>query len=207
LYFYYPSYRFHININCTTQANFGLHFTDFKNLNQRLKSIGQKEIKNMVPGLGASLAITRSFMTYGLEINSFNLSNSTADFKGIAARFYLGTNLFKKWPIVLHPQIGYSGSILNMYIDKSSGQVDFNDLFLTESNTIHLRHSQDYLDFTLGLKLRSPKQENFYWQFLRIGYRYGLKEAAWKMSKGTINDAPKDRNNQFYLQFCIGFDN
>src|ERR1044071_9267953 len=74
--------RRNTNVKVELLANFGLYFTDFKNLNQRLKSIGQKEIKRMVPSLGASLAISRSFMTYGLELNSYNLENSTAGFKG-----------------------------------------------------------------------------------------------------------------------------
>jgi hypothetical protein len=38
-------------------ANIGLYFTDFKNLNERLKASGHEEIKKMVPSFGASLAV------------------------------------------------------------------------------------------------------------------------------------------------------
>lgn len=187
-------------------ANVGLYFTDFKQLNLRLKSIGQDEIKTMVPSLGASLAVGKPIMTYGFEFNTYTFDNKSASFKGLHMRFYAGTNLFKKSPIVLHPQIGYSTSILNMFIHKSSGQVAFDNLFQTQANTVQLRHVQDYLDFALGLKFNSPKTENFYWQFLRVGYRVGLREEAWRMRGGTISNAPTDRNNQFYVQFCLGFD-
>jgi hypothetical protein len=187
-------------------ANTGLYFTDFKKLNQRLKSIGQEEIKTVVPSLGLSLAAGRRIMTYGIELNSYVFGNKNADFKGMHSRFYLGTNLFKKSPIVLHPQIGYTISFLNMFIDKSSTQTNFNTLFTGQANTVNLTHSQKYLDFALGLKFKSPKSENFYWQFFKAGYRYALKDVAWKMRGGDIINAPVDRNNQFYFQLCLGFD-
>lgn len=187
-------------------ANVGLYFTDFKNLNERLKSIGQEEIKTMVPSLGASLAVGKPIMTYGMELNAYAFDNKNASFRGVHGRFYIATNLFKKSPILLHPQIGYAGSILNMFIHKSASQVNFNDLFLTQTNTIQLSHSQSYIDLALGLKLKGTKRENFYWQFFRAGYRYGLKEEAWGMRGGTVNNGPLDRNNQFYIQLCIGFD-
>lgn len=187
-------------------ANIGLYFTDFKNLNKRLKSIGQEEIKTTVPGLGASLAIGKPIMTYGVELNGYVFDNKNASFKGVHGRFYIATNLFKKSPIVLHPQVGYVGSFLNMYIHKSAAQANFNDLFTGQASTINLTHSQNYLDFALGLKLKSPKAANFYWQIFRAGYRYGLKDVAWQMRGGDIINAPVDRNNQFYFQFCLGFD-
>lgn len=186
-------------------ANAGLYFTDFKNLNQRLKSIGQNEVKTMVPSMGASLAVVNPIMTYGFEMNGYAFDNRSASFKGIHLRFYVATNLLKKSPIVFHPQIGFAGSYLNMFIHKSPAQTGFDNLFQTQANTVTLRHGQSYLDFALGLKLKS-KAENFYWQFLRAGYRLGLKEAPWKMRGGTIINSPMDRNNQFYIQFCLGFD-
>jgi hypothetical protein len=187
-------------------ANLGLYFTDFKNLNARLKSIGQNEIKTMVPSAGASLAIGYPIMTYGLELAGYVFDNSTASFKGVHGRFFLATNLFKKSAIVLNPQVGIAGSFLNMFIHKSAPQTSFNTLFSGQGNTINLTHSQNYLDFALGLKFRPPKSENFYWQFFRAGYRYALKDVAWKMRGGDIIDAPVDRNNQFYFQLCLGFD-
>ena len=187
-------------------ANVGLYFTDFKNLNLRLKSIGQEEIKTMVPSIGASLAVGKPIMTYGLELNSYAFDNKSASFKGMHMRFYVATNLFKKSPIVLHPQIGYGTSILNMFIHKSPNQVGFDNLFQTQANTVQLGHNQNYLDLALGLKFKSPKAENFYWQFLRAGYRLGLKDEPWKMRGGTITNAPTDRNNQFYFPLCLGFD-
>jgi len=187
-------------------VNLGLYFTDFKNLNNRLKSISQGEIKTMVPSAGASLAIGYPIMTYGLELAGYTFDNSTASFKGVHGRFFLATNLFKKSVIVLNPQVGYAGSFLNMFIHKSAPQTNFNTLFTGQGNTINLTHSQSYLDFALGLKFRPRKSENFYWQFLRVGYRYAWKDNAWKMRGGEIIDAPVDRNNQFYLQLCLGFD-
>ena len=145
-------------------------------------------------------------MTYGLELNSYAFDNKSASFKGMHMRFYVATNLFKKSPIVLHPQIGYGTSILNMFIHKSPNQVGFDNLFQTQANTVQLGHNQNYLDLALGLKFKSPKAENFYWQFLRAGYRLGLKDEPWKMRGGTITNAPTDRNNQFYFQLCLGFD-
>jgi hypothetical protein len=187
-------------------ANIGLYFNDFKNLNSRLKSIGQAEVKTMSPSVGASLAIGLPIMTYGLEFSSYTFDNSTASFKGIHGRFYLATNLFKKSRIVLNPQIGIAGSFLNMFIHKSSAQTNFNDLFTGQGNTINLSHSQNYLDLALGLKFRGSKSENFYWQFFRAGYRYALKDVAWKMRGGDIINSPIDKNNQFYFQLCLGFD-
>lgn len=187
-------------------ANFGVYFTDFKNLNERLRSMGIEEIKKPVPSMGISVTVNKPIMSYGVELNSYVLSNKSASFKGVQTRFFTGTNLFRNWPIVLHPQIGYTGSFLNMFISKPAAQTNFNDLFLTQANNVQLRHGQDYLDMALGLKFKHRHEKNFYWQFLRIGYRYGLKEQEWKMQKGTLLNAPKDRNNQFYLQFCIGFD-
>jgi hypothetical protein len=130
-------------------ANVGLYFNDFKNLNARLKSIGQEEVKTMSPSVGASLAIGYPIMTYGLELSSYAFDNSTASFKGVHGRFFLATNLFKKSRIVLNPQIGYAGSFLNMFIHKSAAQTNFNDLFISQANTINLTHSQNYLDFAL----------------------------------------------------------
>jgi hypothetical protein len=141
-----------------------------------------------------------------MELSGYTFDNKTASFKGIHARFYLATNLFKKSPIVLHPQIGIAGSFLNMFIHKSPSQVNFNNLFTGQANTINLTHSQDYLDLALGLKFRGRKSENFYWQFFRAGYRYAFNEEVWKMRGGEIINAPVDKNNQFYIQFCIGFD-
>lgn len=187
-------------------ANIGLYFTDFKNLNLRLKSIGQEEVKTMVPSVGASLAVGKPIMTYGLELNSYAFANKNASFKGMHMRFYVATTLFKKSPLVFHPQIGFGTSILNMFIHKSPNQVGFDNLFQTQANTVDLRHDQNYLDFALGLKLRGRKAENLYWQFLRAGYRLGLKDEPWKMRGGTITNSPTDRNNQFYIQFCLGLD-
>ena len=187
-------------------ANIGLYFTDFENLNLRLKSIGQEEVKTMVPSLGASIAVGKPIMTYGVELNSYAFDNKSASFKGMHMRFYVATNLFKKSPIVLHPQIAFGTSILNMFIHKSPNQVGFENLFQTQANTVNLRHDQNYLDFALGLKLKGRKAENFYWQFLRAGYRIGLKDEPWKMRGGTITNTPTDRNNQFYIQLCLGFD-
>jgi hypothetical protein len=187
-------------------ANVGLYFTDFTNLNTRLKSIGQEEVKTMVPSVGASMAFGLPIMTYGFELNSYTFDNPSASFKGYHVRVFLATNIFKKSRIVLNPQIGYTSSSLNMFIHKSPTVVNFNDLFLSQSNTIQLNHTTDYLDFALGLKFGSPKSENFYWQFLKVGYRMGLKDAAWKMRGGDIINAPLDKNNQFYMQLCLGFD-
>lgn len=187
-------------------ANIGLYFTDFKNLNKRLVSIGQSEVKTMVPSFGASIAVGKPILTYGLEFSAYTFDNKSASFKGAHIRFYVGTNLFKRSPIVLHPQVGIAGSMLNMFINKSPNQVGFDNLFQTQANTVQLNHNQDYLDFALGLKLRSPKAENFYWQFLRAGYRLGVKSEPWKMRGGTITNSPNDLNNQFYIQFCLGFD-
>ena len=187
-------------------ANIGLYFNDFKNLNARLKSMGQEDVKPMTPSVGASLAIGSPIMTYGLEFSAYVFDNSTATFKGMHGRVFLATNLFKKSTIVLNPQIGYSGSLLKMFIHKSADPLDFNDLVTTQPNTIQLDHSQDYLDLALGLKFHSKKNPDFYWQFLRVGYRYAFKEVAWKMRGATLTNAPLDRNNQFYIQFCLGFD-
>lgn len=187
-------------------ANISVYFSDFKNLNLRLQSIGQEQVKKMVPSVGVSLAFGKPIMTYGIELNSYAFDNSSASFKGMHMRFYLGTNLFKKSPIVLHPQIGYGISILNMFIHKSPNEISFDNLFRTQGNTVQLGHNQNYLDFALGLKLKSPKAEHFYWQFLRAGYRLGLKDQPWKMRDGIITNAPTDRNNQFYIQLCLGFD-
>lgn len=194
------------NVTVELLANIGLYFSDFQNLNSRLKSIGQEEVKGMTPSIGASLAIGYPIMTYGLELSSYVFDNSTASFKGLHGRFFISTNLFKKGRFALNPQIGYSGSFLNMFIHRSAAQTNFNDLFTGQANTINLTHSQSYLDFALGLKLKSFTKEPFYWQFLRVGYRYGLKDEAWKMRGGNILNAPIDRNNQFYIQFCLGFD-
>ena len=194
------------NVTVELLVNLGLYYTDFKNLNSRLKSIGQEEIKTMVPSAGASLAIGYPIMTYGLELAGYVFDNSTASFKGVHGRFFIATNVFKKSRIALNPQIGYAGSFLNMFIHKSSPQTNFNDLFITQANTIQLNHSQSYLDFALGLKFKSYTSEPFYWQFLRVGYRYGLKDAAWSTRGGDFQNPPVDRNNQFYIQLCIGFD-
>ena len=187
-------------------ANVGVYFTNFKNLNLRLKSIGQEEVKAMIPSLGASMAIGKPIMTYGLEFNSYTFDNKSASFKGLHMRFYAATNLFKNSPIVLHPQIGYVASIMNMFIYKSPNQVGFDNLFQTQANSVQLSHIQNYLDFALGLKYNSKKAENFYWQFLRVGYRLGLKEEPWKVRGETIANSPTDKNNQFYIQLCLGFD-
>lgn len=194
------------NVTVELLANIGLYFTDFESLNGRLKSIGEEEVKTMTPSVGASLAIGYPIMTYGLELSGYVFDNSTASFKGVHARFFMATNVFKKSRIALNPQIGYAGSLLNMFIHKSSGQASFNDLFTTQSNTVQLSHSTSYLDLALGLKFKSFTAEPFYWQFFRIGYRYGLKDAAWSMRGGELQNAPTDRNNQFYVQFCLGFD-
>jgi hypothetical protein len=77
--------------------------------------------------------------------------------------------------------------------------------FTNQANTVNLTHAQNYSDLAIGLKFSSPTRENFYWKFFRAGYRYGFNEVAWKMRGGQITDAPMDRNNQFYLQFCLGF--
>jgi hypothetical protein len=183
----------------------GLYFTDFKNLNARLKMLGEEEIKSLVPSVGASLAVGLPIMTYGIELSSYVFDNKSASFRGAHFRFYIGTNIFKKGPIVLHPQLGYSASILNLYIHGQTSSTNFNDLFTTQANTVQLSNLNNYLDFALGLKLKGST-ENFYWQFLRVGYRYGLKEQQWSMRDGDIADAPYDRNNQFYIQFCLGFD-
>jgi hypothetical protein len=188
-------------------ANIGVYITDFKNLNQRLASIGQTAVKTMVPSLGVSVTVSKPILAYGLELNSYTLDNRTASFKGLHTRFYAATNIFKKSHIVLHPQVGYALSILNMYVHKSPNQIGFNDLFQSQANAIQLEHDQNYLDLGLGIKYRPRKADDFYWQFLRVGYRIGLKDEAWKMRGGTIINAPKDRNNQFYLQLCLGFDN
>lgn len=187
-------------------ANLGFYFTDFTNLNARLQSIGQKEIKNTVPSLGVTLAIGFPVMIYGLDMSTYTLGNYTASFKGIHGRFFIGTHILKKSPVVLNPQLGYASDALNMYVERSVASSNFNDLFTTQSNAVQLSHTNSYLDFTLGLKLKSPKKENFYWQFLRAGYRYGLKETSWSKREGNFVDAPKDRNNQFFVQFCLGFD-
>jgi hypothetical protein len=187
-------------------VNAGLYFTDFDNLNSRLRSIGQEEIKPMVPSLGASLAVSRPLITYGMEFSAYVFENGTANFKGVHGRYYLGTNIFKKGRFALHPQVGYAGSYLNMAINRPSGQTNFNDLFQNQANTIQLSHSNSYLDFCLGIKLKSFTKDPFYWQFFRAGYRYGLKEAAWTSKGGGLLNAPVDRNNQVYIQFCIGFD-
>lgn len=187
-------------------ANVGLYFTDFKNLNERLKSIGQDEIKTMVPSIGASIAVGKPILTYGMEINSYTLENKDASFKGLHMRFYIGTNLFKKSPIVLHPQVGYGTSIMNMFIDRTVNQNDFNNLFQTQANTVKLNHNQNYFDFALGLKFKSPRVDNLHWQFLRAGYRIGVKQEPWKVNGKTISNSPTDRNNQFYIQLCLGFD-
>ncbi len=186
--------------------NVGVYFTNFKNLNERLKSIGQEPIKTAVPSWGVSLAVGKPVLTYGLEVGSYFLDARNTTYKGVHGRFYLATNLFKKSPVVLHPQIGYGGSFLNMFVHRPYGQANFNDVFQSQANTVQLNHSQSYLDFALGLKFRSPKTENFYWQFLRVGYRYGLKNTDWATRGGSFNNAPPDRNNQFYIQFCLGFD-
>lgn len=187
-------------------ANIGLYFTDFKNLNERLRSIGQREVKTMVPSIGVSLALGFPVMTYGVELGGYAFDNSTASFKGAHGRLFLATNLFRKNRISLTPQIGFVGSFLNMYVNKPSIPTNFDDLFTTQANTIQLTHSQNYLDFGLGLKVKGGSQSPLYWQFLRMGYRYGLTNAAWSMKGGNLQNAPVDRNNQFYIQFCIGFE-
>jgi hypothetical protein len=188
-------------------VNAGLYFTDFANLNSRLISIGLEEIKPMVPSVGGSLAVSRPLITYGLEFSAYVFENSSASFKGVHGRYYLGTNIFKKGRFALHPQVGYAGSYLNMAINTGSGQTNFNDLFQSRPNTIQLSHSNSYLDFCLGIKLKSFTKDPSYWQFFRAGYRYGLKEAAWFSPRGgELLNAPVDRNNQYYFQFCIGFD-
>jgi hypothetical protein len=187
-------------------ANFGLYINDFKNLNARLQSIGQKGSSKAAPSLGLTLAIGFPVMIYGFDLSGYTLGNKTTDFKGMHGRFFIGTHIFKKSPIILNPQIGYAFSYLNMYLRRSPTSPNFNDLFTTQSNAVGLIHQNNYLDFTLGFKLKSPGKENFYWQFLRVGYRYGLKEAAWEGQDTKINDAPKDRNNQMFIQICIGFD-
>ena len=195
------------NVRIELLASAGLYFNDFTNLNARLKSLGQKEVGKTSPSVGVTLAVGYPVMIYGVDIGAYVFDNSTSSFKGFHARVFAGTHLFKRSPIVLNPQIGYAGSILEMYVHKSSNPINLNDLFTTQSNTVQLNHSNDYVDFTLGFKLKSPKRDNFYWQFLRIGYRYGLKETTWSKRGAELIDPPKDRNNQYYFQFCLGFDN
>ena len=187
-------------------VNMGLYITDFKNLNSRLKSIGQQEIKSSVPSVGVSLAIGFPNLTYGCELSSYTLSNKTAIFKGIHDRFYIATNVFRKGKVALHPQVGISSSILNMFIPSHQSQPNFDNLFLTQPNTVQLTHMANYLDFAFGLKLKSSTKDPFYWQIFRIGYRYGLTEVAWTRKNDELLNAPKDRNNQIYFQFCLGFD-
>lgn len=194
------------NVTVELLANIGLYVNDFKNLNSRIKSIGYEEIKTTSPSVGASLAIGYPIMTYGIELSGYVFDNKSSSFKGIHGRVFIATNLFKKGRFALSPQIGYAGSFLNMFIHKSQGQTNFNDLFISQANTIQLIHSTNYLDVGLGLKLKSFTKESFYWQFLRAGYRYGLKDATWRMRGGKLINAPTDRNNQFYIQFCLGFE-
>jgi hypothetical protein len=194
------------NVTVELLANAGIFFNDFKNLNTRLKSIGQEEVNNIMPSAGLGLAIGFPVLIYGVDFSSYIFENSTASFKGGYARFFIGTNLFKKGRIALNPQIGFTRSYLNMFIDRSSGQADLDDLFSTRSNSVNLTHSTNYLDFALGFKLKSSTKEPFYWQFLRVGYRYGLKDAAWSIRDGELQNPPRDRNNQFYVQLCLGFD-
>jgi hypothetical protein len=187
-------------------VNLGLYFNDFENLNVRLKSLGQKELKPMSPSAGITLAFGFPTMTYGFDLSTYAFDNSTASFKGAHARVFIGAHLLKKSPIVLNPQIGYAGSMMNLIIHRPAGSNNFNDLFTAQSNSAQISHINDYLDFTLGFKAKGAKRENFFWQFLRVGYRYGLKEKAWSKRGGGFVDAPKDRNNQFFIQFCFGFD-
>ena len=187
-------------------VNYGIYFTDFTNLNSRLQSLGQDQIKNGVQSVGISFAVGYPIMTYGFEWSAYIGQNNGSNTKGMHGKLYLGTHIFKKSRIVLHPQIGYAPSLMNLYIYKNQGQTDFNNIFSTQSNVVQLKQSTNYIDFGLGFKFKSPKDENMFWQFLKVGYRMGLKDANWTMEKGELTNAPTDRNNQFYFQLCLGFD-
>ena len=187
-------------------ANVGTYFNRFSGLNARLTSIGQEPIKRMTPSAGVSLAAGYPRIVYGFEMAAYIFDNKSASFKGFHGRLFVGTNIFKRSKIVLNPQIGYATSHLNMFINKSQGQSNFNDLFSTQANYVQLFHSADYLDLAMGFKFNNSREEPFYWQFLRVGYRYGIKEEAWYKRGGDLLNPPKDRNNQFYIQFCLGFD-
>ncbi len=180
----------------------GLQINNYDNLNNRLMSLGIKEVKTSVLPIGIGLSFRFNKIIVGYDMSAMSGDNSS----GAYLNGYISTNILrtKKW--IFSPQIGIGGQSVTVRIPTQSSSNNFNSYFTTSANQVELVNKNTMLDFAMAFKLQA-KDRDIYAPLFRIGYRYGLNENNWEVKNGISTDAPIDRNNNFYIQLRVGFGN
>ncbi len=69
------------------------------------------------------------------------------------------------------------------------------------SQAIILKNSSTFLDF--GLEFLNRTDKKTFWQSIKAGYRYGLKNSSWDSQLVNLTDTPSDRVSSIYLQYLL----
>ena len=103
-----------------------------------------------------------------------------------------------------------------LYINLGIGRADYtqtitvsNSLTTTFASALQngssqafiLKNSSTFLDF--GLEFLNRTDKKTFWQSIKAGYRYGLKNTVWDAKLINIIDTPSDRISSFYIQYLL----
>ncbi len=180
----------------------GLQINNYDNLNNRLKSLGIKEVKKTILPFGIGLSFRFNKIIVGYDLGIMSGENSSGGY----GNGYISTNILKTKKCIFSPQIGIGGQNLIVRIPTQSSSNNFNSYFTTSANQVEIINKNIVLDFAMAFKLQI-KNRDTYAPLFRLGYKYGLNESNWEIRNGISNNSPNDRNSNFYIQLRVGFGN
>lgn len=182
------------------QVYAGLQSNNAPNLNKILTDNNLKKYTSIGLNAGAQAGYNFKHITLGVGLNgasAFNKENWGAS----SLYMYVSTNSIQSENYIFSPQVSFGGQFTRFDILKENQTGSFEEFLTNKSNKTSLEHTADVLDIAFVLK---KKKGDFSHPLFRIGYRFGLKNADWKVEGSTISNLPKDKTSSFYLQVAFG---
>ncbi len=168
------------------------------NLNALVRSHNFKSAPNFQFGLGLGLGYDIKPIVLGLNLDGGLTFSEQSRSHFTYVGLYASTNEWKAKSTVISPFVGFGlQSAVSRYRIKEDN-LTASDLFASNrGNIIELNQDSPVLDFGIALKKHKPGKGNF--QFLRLGYRLGLKDADWDLAGNTQDAGVTDRTQMGYL--------
>jgi len=179
----------------------GYQNNDYTNLKNRLNTLSGLKISEDVFQIGVGLSFRFRKLIIGYDMSV--LPGDAAS--GFYLHVFVSTNIIKLKKVIISPQIGIGNQTNSFRVSSNETGPNFDSYFTNSANKVELTHSNEVIDYGIAFKLYGRNGNPGYVPLMRIGYRQGLKEKPWKITRGNSTNAPIDRNSNFYLQLILGF--
>ncbi len=193
----------------TSFLNFGgILWTTTPNLNEFLKAKGIPtcNFSSVIPLIG-SYQVNRLKLNIEVYTGIMNTPEKSGVYSNLLG---LELGLFSTEYAVFADRNNY------LYLSLGIGRADYKQtitVLSTQSTTfgsalqtgsgqaIILKNESTFLDF--GLEILNRTDKKTFWQSIKAGYRYGLKNSSWNSQLVNLTDTPSDRISSFYFQYLI----